>query len=354
LRYYTIQLRENEGNWLTLPERIDPNLNSYTAENLKPFTLYQFRIRASNDLGPSSYSKESIDVRTLPAAPAFPVTGLKVIPITTTSVRVEWAPLGKHLWNGDSDGGYRITYQPIDDFGSKILRDIPKFDVMGIDQSMAILRDLSQDQNYEIVVYPFNSQGMGPASSPPIAVYVGEAVPTGEPQSFEGAAVSSTEVRLKWKALNHSSQNGDLLGYKIFYIVTKSPQPFEDGFKPEEEIEVVPASSTSHSLIFLDKYTEYMIQILAFNPAGDGPRSSVITLRTLQALPSSPQELAFTDITMNSLKVSWKPPKYQNGEIVGYTVTYETTKDNEKFSKTVKQQVTSNNLFIQNLEEEVT
>jgi len=183
---------------MLLPERIDPNSNSYTALNLKPYTLYQFRIRAINDLGASAYSKESVDVRTLPAAPAFPITGLKVVPITTSSVRVEWDPLKKVLWNGDSDGesvGYRIVYQPIDDLGTKILTDVPKQDVLGIDQKTAILKDLMQDQNYEIVVFPFNSQGLGPPSSPPIAIYVGEAVPTGEPQEFEGAAVSSTEVR---------------------------------------------------------------------------------------------------------------------------------------------------------------
>lgn len=130
-------------------------------------------------------------------------------------------------------------------------------------------------------------------------VYVGEAVPTGEPQEFEAAAVSSTEVRLKWKAPNHAAQNGDLSGYRIFYLVTKSPQPIEDGFKLEEEIETVPASYNSHSLVFLDKFTEYQIQILAFNPAGDGPRSRKLTIRTLQGLPSAPLNLTFSEITMN-------------------------------------------------------
>jgi hypothetical protein len=50
----------------------------------------------------------------------------------------------------------------------------------------------------------------------------------------------------------------------------------------EEELEVVPASYSSHSLVFLDKFTEYSIQILAFNPAGDGPPSTPITVKTLQ------------------------------------------------------------------------
>lgn len=328
LRYYTVQLRENEGSWTLIPERVDPLSNSYTATGLKPHTLYQFRIQATNDLGPSVFSKESIEVRTLPAAPLEGVEGLKVVPITITSVRVQWNTLSKSKWNGDSaTGGYRVLFQPISDFPAA-LQATPKQDVMGIDQDTAILKDLAQDQNYEIVVIPFNSQGTGPPT-PPVAVYVGEAVPTGEPRGIDAAPVSSTEVRLRWKPPQQSMQNGELLGYKIFYFVTYSPQELEEGRKHEEEIEVVPATYNSHSLVFLDKFTEYRIQILAFNPAGDGPRSPPIIVKTLQGLPGQPGSLRFSEITMNSLKVSWDAPKKKNGEILGYIVTYETTEDNE-------------------------
>lgn len=103
----------------------------------------------------------------------------------------------------------------------------------------------------------------------------------------------------------------------------------EEGKKIEEEIEVVAATTTSHSLVFLDKYTEYRIQILAFNPAGDGPRSKPITVKTLQGLPGPPVNLTFAEITMNSLHVMWDPPKQRNGDIIGYIVTYETTEQNE-------------------------
>jgi hypothetical protein len=80
--------------------------------------------------------------------------------------------------------------------------------------NQVVLKDLTRNCNYEIVVVPFNSQGSGPPS-PPVAVYVGEAVPTGEPQAVEGEAVSATEVRLRWKPPQQSQQNGDLLGYKV-------------------------------------------------------------------------------------------------------------------------------------------
>lgn len=328
LRYYTVQSRENGGPWLSIPERVDPLSTSYTATRLKPFTLYQFRIQATNDLGPSPFSKESAEIRTLPAAPSDAVKSLKVIPITTTSVRVEWNPLDRSAWNGDEEtGGYRVLFQPISDFPAT-LQATPKEEVNGIDKSTLELTDLTQDKNYEIIVLPFNSQGEGPPTKP-VAVYVGEAVPTGEPRALEAVAISSTEVRLKWKPPKQSMQNGKLLGYKIFYFVTYSPQEPEEGRKQEEEIEVVPASYTSHSLVLLDKFTEYRIQILAFNPAGDGPRSVPVTAKTMQGLPGPPQRLKFSDITMNSLRVSWDPPKKRNGEILGYIVTYETTEDNE-------------------------
>lgn len=77
-----------------------------------------------------------------------------------------------------------------------------------------VLSELSRDRNYEIVVVPYNSQGSGPPS-PPVAVYVGEAVPTGEPRSVEAEPVSATEVRLRWQAPQENMQNGDLLGYKV-------------------------------------------------------------------------------------------------------------------------------------------
>lgn len=142
--------------------------------------------------------------------------------------------------------------------------------------------------------------------------------------------MSSTEVRLRWKPPQQHMQNGELLGYKIFYLVTNSPQELEEDKKIEEEIEVVPSTTTSHSLVFLDKYTEYRIQILAFNPAGDGPRSKPITVKTLQGLPGPPTNLRFAEITMNSLHVMWDPPKRRNGDIIGYIVTYETTEQNER------------------------
>ncbi len=96
-----------------------------------------------------------------------------------------------------------------------------------------------------------------------------------------------------------------------------------------EDIEVISAVHNSHSLIFLDMYTNYTVAILAFNPAGEGPRSESVNIRTLQGIPGPPANLSFSEITMNTLKVSWSRPVKPNGEILGYVVSYETTTQNE-------------------------
>lgn len=47
--------------------------------------------------------------------------------------------------------------------------------------------------------------------------------------------------------------------------MTESPEEPEPGRRAEEEIEVVPATATSHSLVFLDKFTQYRIQVQIFS-----------------------------------------------------------------------------------------
>ena len=264
-RHYMVQYSENSGGWMTVPELVDPSQTSYTVSKLKPFTTYKFRIQAVNDLGPSGWSKESNMTKTLPSAPSIPVENLKVTPITRTNVKVEWTPINVQDFNGDSaTGGYIVEYRELTDFPLQ-LQSYPRVEMKGPSISKVILEDLVIGKNYEIVVMGFNSQGTGPASSP-VAVYVGEAVPTGAPRNIQAQAVSPTEVRLSWEAPQTDQQNGDLLGYKIFY----NSLPVNS--RNSEEIEVVSASITSHSLIFLDMYTNYTVTILAFNPAGEGPR----------------------------------------------------------------------------------
>jgi protein sidekick len=55
--------------------------------------------------------------------------------------------------------------------------------------------------------------------SPPVTVYVGEAVPTGMPLKVNATPISPTELQVRWTPPQSSMQNGDLLGYKVKQII---------------------------------------------------------------------------------------------------------------------------------------
>merc|ERR1719397_1266873 len=343
LRYYTVQYAEQAGSWQTVGQQVDPALNTFTVYNLRPFTEYRFRIQATNDIGPSGWSEESNSTKTLPAAPSATVTNLKVTPITRTDVRVTWDPVAASQFNGDVEtGGYKIEYREVTDFPSPLSAS-PQVKLKGVTISEVLLSELIRDKNYEITVIPFNSQGRGPPSRT-AQVYVGEGVPTGAPRAVRAEAMSPTEIRISWLPPQADQQNGDLLGYKIFYQAAGAAG---------REIEVVSASHSSHSLIFLDMYQNYTVSMLAFNPAGEGPESNATSVRTLQGVPGPPSNLTFSEITMSSLKISWNRPLSPNGEILGYIVEYETAKQDENYSKQVKQRVSENFMYIHNLEERI-
>lgn len=353
IRYYTVEYNEGESHWQRINERVGPQGTSYTARNLKPYTSYRFRIQATNDIGSSGWSPESNITWTMPAAPSGSVSDVQVVPITTTSVRVSWKSLEPvQKWNGDGEtGGYRVEYRQIVDYPVASAQSSPKEEIHGMKATSVVLTELTRDKNYEITVVPFNSRGEGEKSNP-VMVYVGEAVPTGEPRELKVTSVSSTEVQIEWKAPFQNQQNGDLLGYKIYYQASENSS--------EEELEVVPAWCTSHSLFFLEMYTTYTIRMAAFNPAGDGPFTPAVKVRTEQGAPGPVSNISFYDITMTSLKLSWEKPTKPNGVIAHYLVTYETvleggignSAEDRVISKQVRQKVSCCSLLVENLEEE--
>ncbi|XP_015923362.1 protein sidekick isoform X2 [Parasteatoda tepidariorum] len=346
LRFNTVQMTKSDNSWKTVAAKVDPTLNKYTVTGLKPFTPYKFRIQATNDIGSSGWSQESNLTWTFPAAPEQSPKHVMATPYTTTSVRVSWEALGFEDWNGDvRTAGYRVEYCQVSAYSIPRTGDCPAGKIQGVNSSVLALHQLERDRVYEIRVYAFNSRGESP-SSLPVQVFVGEAVPTGEPREVTIESISSTELKVSWKPPPPSLQNGDLLGYKIFYEPANN-----EGF---EEMEAVPPATVSYVLLDLKKYTEYNIQILAFNPAGDGPRSPPQYISTMEDIPGPPGPLIFIDVTMTSLKVSWNPPSEPNGVIAGYLVTYETALPDIDFSKQVKQKVTSTSLSVHGLAEAVT
>ncbi|XP_041941993.1 protein sidekick-2 isoform X3 [Alosa sapidissima] len=312
VRYYTVQYRElPDSNWTVHSASVSHEASSYIVDKLKPFTSYQFRVKATNDIGDSEYSEDSEAITTLQDAPDKAPTILSVTPHTTTSVLVRWKPPSEEQINGILLG-FRVRYRELH---YDRLRSFTVRTVNNPSASWAELTDLSKNKRYEIRLSVYNAVGEGPISKPQ-EVFVGEAVPTAPPQSVSVQSSTASQLDVTWEPPPLDAQNGDIQGYKIYYWefqLQNETERLRTLFLPEGGVK----------LKNLTGYTTYMVSVAAFNAAGDGPRSPPTRGRTQQAAPSAPNFIHFSELTTTSVNVSWGEPKHPNGIIEGYRVVYE-------------------------------
>ncbi|KAM6967195.1 protein sidekick-2 isoform 1-T1 [Tautogolabrus adspersus] len=331
VRYYTVQYRElPDSNWTVHSASVSHETNSYIVDRLKPFTSYQFRIKATNDIGDSEYSQESEAITTLQDAPDKAPTILSVTPHTTTSVLVRWQPPAEDHINGVLLG-FRVRFRELhyDRLRSFTVRTVNSpsnnwadltapYSVRNLSESSLTqyeLDNLSKHKRYEIRLSVYNAVGEGPSSAPQ-EVFVGEAVPTSPPQNVMIQSSTATQLDVMWDPPPLDAQNGDIQGYKIYFWefqLQNETERLRTLFLPELGVK----------LKNLTGYTTYMISVSAFNAAGDGPRSVPTRGRTQQAAPSAPSFIHFSELTTTSVNVSWGEPKQANGIIDGYRLVYE-------------------------------
>uniref|UniRef100_A0A8C2JDX5 Sidekick cell adhesion molecule 2b n=1 Tax=Cyprinus carpio TaxID=7962 RepID=A0A8C2JDX5_CYPCA len=348
VRYYTVQVRElPEKNWTVHSASVSHESSSYIVDRLKPFTSYQFRVKATNDIGDSDYSEESEAITTLQDAPDESPTILTVTPHTTTSVLICWQPPPEEKINGILLG-FRIRYREL---LYDRLRSFSTHAISSPSTSWAELTckqkyhndhsltqyeldNLTKHKRYEIRMSVYNAVGEGPTSSPQ-EVFVGEAVPTAPPQNVVIQSATATQFDVTWDPPPLETQNGDIQGYKIFFWEYKRKNETEKLrtlFLPEGGVK----------LKNLTGYTTYMISVAAFNAAGDGPRSPPTRGRTQQAAPSAPSFIHFSELTTTSVNVSWGEPVFPNGIIEGYRLIYEPCMPVDGVSKIVTVDVKGN------------
>ncbi|XP_076856634.1 protein sidekick-2 isoform X2 [Brachyhypopomus gauderio] len=326
VRYYTVQVRELPNhNWTVHSASV-----KHEASSLKPFTSYQFRVKATNDIGDSDYSEDSEAITTLQDAPDEAPAILSVTPHTTTSVLVRWQPPAEESINGILLG-FRIRYRELlyDRLRTYSIRPITSpsaswteltspYSIRNLSEpflNQYELDSLSKHKRYEIRMSVYNAVGEGP-TSPPQEVFVGEAVPTAPPQNVAIQSATATQLDVTWAPPPLETQNGDIQGYKIYfweYQRKNDTEKLKTLFLPEGSVR----------LKNLTGYTTYMVSVAPFNAAGDGPRSPPTRGRTQQAAPSAPSFIHFSELTTTSVNVSWGEPVFPNGIIEGYRLIYE-------------------------------
>ncbi|TRY87491.1 hypothetical protein DNTS_035314, partial [Danionella cerebrum] len=340
VRYFTLQMCElPSGEWITHSSAISHNYTSWIVDRLKPFTSYKLKMMATNDVGDSKYSQETDAITTLQDDDAPTIQAVK--PSTTTSVLVQWQAPKEESVNGVLVG-YRLYYRELQydstpqeskrPVNSSLLRSelTAKSTVKTVSNPSLTEFELTQLQKYrryEIVMTAYNVIGESPPSAP-VEVFVGEAAPSVAPQNIQVNTLSSTQLEVQWEPPPAETQNGIIQGYKILFWELESQNE-------TERVKILFRPETTMRLKNLTSYTFYMIKLLAFNAAGEGPFSEPRRGRTLQAAPSAPSFISFSEVTSSTLNVSWGFPLSANGVVEGYRVVYEPTAPIQGVTKVV-------------------
>ncbi|XP_035260908.1 protein sidekick-1 isoform X3 [Anguilla anguilla] len=349
VRYFTLQTRQlPDGDWHTHSAAISHNSTSWEVDRLKPFTSYKLRMMATNDIGDSAYSKETDAITTLQDVPDEPPVILAVKPSTTTSVLVQWQPPKEESVNGVLVG-FRLFYRELQyESAPAEPKEAPNLSAARAEITAKStfktvssawltefeLTQLNKYKRYEVVMTAYNIIGESPPSAP-VEVFVGEAAPAVPPQNIKVNSLSSTQLEVVWEPPPVETQNGNIQGYKIHYWE-------RDNRNETEKVKILFVPETAVRLKNLTSYSTYLVKLCAFNAAGDGPLSEPRRGRTLQAAPSVPSFITFSEVTTTTLNVSWGVPLTPNGVVEGYRVVYEPSAPIHGVSKVVTVDIKGN------------
>nr|XP_004568386.1 protein sidekick-1 isoform X1 [Maylandia zebra] len=301
-----------EEEWKVVYQKDNqPDADTLEIPDLTPFTQYRFRMQQVNIVGSSPMSAPSRLIQTLQAAPDTHPSDLSLLSATQTSLRFSWKPLSESEYNSSPETvGYRLRVSKTDSQGENRNEDVKGTG----GTSEATLEGLNPFTQYQVQIQALNSIGPGPWSQT-VAAQTTESVPSGSPVNVTAEAVSSSKILLMWSALPQSQKNGVILGYKVLYSKKDSEGP------PSVQV-AEGEGSVSLLLGALQKYTVYVLQVLAYTRMGDGPPSNRILLRTKEDVPGPPVRMVFPEVRLSSVRVVWQPPASPNGIILGYQISY--------------------------------
>ena len=181
-----------------------------------------------------------------------------------------------------------------------------------------ILDDLIVWKNYEIQVAAYNEVGVGSYSTS-IYIRTKEGKPAAPPTAVTAQAINATAIEVQWFGPDPQLINGINQGYKLRAFNTLDNTTKEIQIEPSS----IPDNLQKAIIPSLEPFTEYLINVLCFTSAGDGPTNEpLISVKTQQGLPSEISSIKFFNVLDSSLDVEWTPPKKVNGELVGFTLKY--------------------------------
>ncbi|XP_014909596.1 receptor-type tyrosine-protein phosphatase delta-like isoform X17 [Poecilia latipinna] len=301
--YYIIQHKSKYSD--DLYKEIDGVATTrYSVGGLSPYSDYEFRVVAVNNIGRGPPS-ESIEAKTAEQAPSTAPRQVRGHMMSATTAVIQWdepeEPNGQIM-------GYRVYYTM--DY-SQHVNLWEKQMVQG--SNFVTIQGLIPNKTYYIKVLAFTSVGDGPLS-PELQIIAKTGVPS-QPTDFKGEAKSETSILLSWNAPAQTGLENQVTGYELTYRKKDDKDEKRISFEP----------TTTYLLKDLKPFTTYTFRLAARSKHGIGAYTSDISAETPQTLPSGPpRKVEVEAVNSSSIKVIWRSPvpTKQHGQIRGYQVHY--------------------------------
>ncbi|XP_035381397.1 contactin-5 isoform X2 [Electrophorus electricus] len=308
---YNVQARSPFSlGWQTVktdPEHVTGDMESSTAVELNPWVEYEFRVVATNAIGTGDPSSPSRAVRTKEAVPSVAPANVSGGSGRRHELVISWEPVSEEFQNGEGFG-YIVAFRANGTRGWKEKM------VTSADSTTYKYRDETFPPltPFEVKVGVYNNKGDGPFSQV-VTVFSAEGEPREAPIEVKLSAMSSSEIKVTWKAPNPGP--GRPQGYEVSYWKTSEQE--EMGKKTRTV-----GNETTVLLSGLEGNTPYLIAVKGFNSIGQSPASSPVQATTRKNPPSHPPSNVMWIQEGNNVSLSWDPVKAMDNEsdVIGYKV----------------------------------
>ncbi|XP_029609689.1 receptor-type tyrosine-protein phosphatase S isoform X39 [Salmo trutta] len=276
----------------------------YSVGGLSPYSDYEFRVVAVNNIGRGPPS-DGIEAKTAEQAPSTAPRQVRGRMLSATTAIIHWDEPEEA--NGQIMG-YRVYYtmdsaQHVNLWEKQIVRG----------SNFLTIQGLIPNKTYYIKVLAYTSVGDGPLSAD-LQIIAKTGVPS-QPTDFKGEAKSETSILLSWIAPAQTGQDNQIMGYELLYKKGDDKEEKRISFEP----------TTTYLLKDLKPFTTYTFQLAARSKHGIGAYTNEISAETPQTLPSGPpRKVEVEAVNSTSIKVIWRSPMptKQHGQIRGYQVHY--------------------------------
>ncbi|XP_036406851.1 receptor-type tyrosine-protein phosphatase delta-like isoform X12 [Megalops cyprinoides] len=289
----------------------------YSVGGLSPYSDYEFRVVAVNNIGRGPPS-EAIEAKTAEQAPSTAPRQVRGRMLSSTTAIIHWDEPEEA--NGQIMG-YRVYYtmepsQHVNVWEKQIVRGANFLTIQG----------LTPNKTYYIKVLAFTSVGDGPLS-PDLQIIAKTGVPS-QPTDFKAEAKSETSILLSWIPPAQNGQDNQITGYELLYKKRDDKEEKRISFEP----------TTTFLLKDLKPFTTYTFLLAARSKHGIGAYTNEISAETPQTQPSAPpQDVKCSSPSSTNILVSWLPPPVdlQNGIITKYSVQYAATEGEDTTSRQI-------------------